>query len=45
MDTQTSYLTGVELNDAAAGWSANLIKGIRSSGGLQSSALEGMFSK
>lgn len=45
MDTKRSYLTGVELNDAVAGWRANLIEDIRSSGSLQSSAQEEMFSK
>lgn len=45
MDTKSSYLTGVELNDAVAGWRAHLIDDIRPSGGLQSSAQEGMFSK
>lgn len=45
MDTKSSYLTGVELNDAVAGWRAHLIDDIRSSGGLQSSAQAGMFSK
>lgn len=43
MDTKRSYLSGVELNDAVAGWRANLMEDIRSSGGLQSSAQEGMF--
>lgn len=45
MDTKSSYLTGVEVNDAVAGWRANLIEDIRSSGGLRSSAQGGMFSK
>lgn len=36
MDPQNSYLSGVELNEAVAGWRANLIEGIRISGGLQS---------
>lgn len=34
MDTKSSYLNSVELNDAVAGWRTNLIEGIRSSGGL-----------
>lgn len=34
MDPVSSYLSGVELNDAVAGWRANLIEGIISSGGL-----------
>lgn len=34
MDLQSSYRSSVELNDAVAGWRANLIEDIRSSGGL-----------
>ena len=30
MDLQSSNLSGVELNDAVAGWRPNLIEGIRS---------------
>lgn len=37
MAPKASYLTGVELKDAVAGWRADLIEDIRSSGGLQPS--------
>lgn len=41
--SRTIALCGVELKDVAAGWSANLIRGITSSGGFYSPNQEGMF--